>query len=84
MAPSLHLRGLVRRQADAEMEVTVEDARAMYWVAYETYRVCAARLAKIMAAGGAPSDEDVQAEQQTLSDLNTARQRLFDAMVRRG
>jgi hypothetical protein len=69
---------------NAEMDLSLEDARAMYWAAYEANRACAARVAKVLAAGDVPSDEDVKAEQRTLSELNTARRRLFDAMVRRG
>jgi hypothetical protein len=62
----------------------VQDARSSYWVAYETYRVCAARVATIMAAGDVPSDADIKAEERALSDLNTARRRLLDVLAEHG
>ena len=65
------------------MEVTLEAARAKYWAAHEAYRVCAARVAVVVASGDTPSDQDVKAEQQALSELNAARQRLFEALARR-
>jgi hypothetical protein len=68
---------------EADVTLSLEDARAMYWAAYEAYRTCAARVAKVMAAGDVPSDEDLAAEQRTLDKLNMARQRLFDSMVGR-
>jgi hypothetical protein len=85
MAPRLHLfASLHGERGEAEMDVTLEDARAMYWAAYEAYRVCAARVAQIMASGDVPSDDDVKAEHRTLSELNSARRRLFDALVKHG
>jgi len=63
------------------MDVTLEDARAHYWAAYEAYRACAARNAQHLAAGTSPPAEDVKAEEHAASALNKARRQLMDAMA---
>ena len=66
------------------MDATLEDARARYQVAYESYRVRAARIAQAVSAGGQASDEDIKAEEHALSELTTARRLLLDAIATRG
>jgi len=65
------------------MDATLDGARARYQVAYETYRVRAARIAKAVSSGGLASDEDIKAEERALSELTTARRRLLEAIATR-
>ena len=65
------------------MDVTLEDARARYQVAYETYRVCATRIAQTVASGSLASDKDLRAEERALNELASARRVLLDAMAKR-
>ena len=65
------------------MDVTLEDARARYQVAYETYRVCAARITRAVASGTLASDKDIKAEERALNELASARRVLLDAIAKR-